>query len=224
MVTKKLSSKQRVLTVAIKMFLENGYKQTTMRELAKRANVNYGSLTFAFKSKENVVCQLLGYVFEYQFSKVKEFLKEKANDKILFYATEMALQINVAESSEHLREMYNVSYSMPNSSQVVFNTITTKLEDIFKEFLPQAEKKDFYELEIASAGVMRNFISVPCDVYFTMERKIKRLLETTFLIYRVPQSKIDEALNFVSTLNFEKLARETLKGMNSYIENRLIDC
>lgn len=224
MVTKKLSSKQRVLTVAIKMFLENGYKQTTMRELAKRANVNYGSLTFAFKSKENVVCQLLGYVFEYQFSKVKEILKEKANDKILFYATEMALQINVAESSEHLREMYNVSYSMPNSSQVVFNTITTKLEDIFKEFLPQAEKKDFYELEIASAGVMRNFISVPCDVYFTMERKIKRLLETTFLIYRVPQSKIDEALNFVSTLNFEKLARETLKGMNSYIENRLIDC
>lgn len=224
MVTKKLSSKQRVLIVAIKMFLENGYKQTTMRELAKRANVNYGSLTFAFKSKENVVCQLLGYVFEYQFSKVKEILKEKANDKILFYATEMALQINVAESSEHLREMYNVSYSMPNSSQVVFNTITTKLEDIFKEFLPQAEKKDFYELEIASAGVMRNFISVPCDVYFTMERKIKRLLETTFLIYRVPQSKIDEALNFVSTLNFEKLARETLKGMNSYIENRLIDC
>ena len=224
MVTKKLSSKQRVLIVAIKMFLENGYKQTTMRELAKRANVNYGSLTFAFKSKENVVCQLLGYVFEYQFSKVKEILKEKANDKILFYATEMALQINVAESSEHLREMYNVSYSMPNSSQVVFNTITTKLEDIFKEFLPQAEKKDFYELEIASAGVMRNFISVPCDVYFTMERKIKRLLETTFLIYRVPQSKIDEALNFVSTLNLEKLARETLKGMNSYIENRLIDC
>lgn len=224
MVTKKLSSKQRVLIVAIKMFLENGYKQTTMRELAKRANVNYGSLTFAFKSKENVVCQLLGYVFEYQFSKVKEILKEKANDKILFYATEMALQINVAESSEHLREMYNVSYSMPNSSQVVFNTITTKLEDIFKEFLPQAEKKDFYELEIASAGVMRNFISVPCDVYFTMERKIKRLLETTFLIYRVPQSKIDEALNFVSSLNFEKLARETLKGMNSYIENRLIDC
>ena len=93
-----------------------------------------------------------------------------------------------------MREMYNVSYSLFNSSQKVYDTITNKLEFIFKEHLPNLETKDFYELEIASAGIMRNFMSVPCDIYFTMEHKIRRFLETTFLIYRVDDKKFIKGL------------------------------
>ena len=93
--------------------------------------------------------------------------------------------------------MYIASYSMENSSQVIYNNLTKKQQRIFKEHLPALEQKDFYELEIAAAGIMRNFLTINCDKYFTIDRKISRFLETTFLIYRVSDEKIKEAAQLI---------------------------
>ena len=83
------------------------------------------------------------------------YTKEKNTDKVLAYIFESVLQLYIAESKEHIREMYSVSYSLMNSSKVIYKTITSKLMEVFKEHLPHLEEKDFYELEIASAGIMK---------------------------------------------------------------------
>ena len=136
-------NKSKILHTAAKSFLEKGYHQTTMNELAKNAGVSYGALFRIFSDKETILCELVKYVLERQFEASKEILKDQCDDKILFYAFETTLQLFMAESSEHMREMYNVSYSLPNSSNIIFSTITTKLEDIFKDHLPHLETKDF---------------------------------------------------------------------------------
>ena len=48
---------------------------------------------------------------------------------------------------------------------------------------------ELFELELASAGVTRSYMSVPCDMYFTMERKIRRYLSCCFRIYCVPEKE-----------------------------------
>lgn len=212
--------KSKILHTAAKLFLEKGYKNTTMNELAKESKVSYGALFRTFVDKEAVLCGLVEYVLEAQFEMSEKILKNN-EDKILFYAFETTLQLYLAESSEHMREMYNVSYSLFNSSQRVFNTITNKLEYIFKEHLPHLETKDFYELEIASAGIMRNFMSVPCNIYFTMERKIERFLETTFLVYRIDDKKIKEAIDFVSQFNFKEIVDQVLDSLLNYLEDKI---
>ena len=68
---------------------------------------------------------------------------------------------------------------------------------------------------------MRNFISVPCDMYFTMERKIKRFIETTFLIFRVKEEKIKEAIDFVLKFDFERIAKEVLDKFLESLENKI---
>lgn len=217
----KMSIKEKVLHTSAKLFFEKGYQESTLREIANKSGVNYGSLTFAFKSKENILSMLIAKVFEYQFEMTDKYLKDVTEDKILYYAFETTLQLHLAESSEHMREMYNVSYSLNNPSLEVFRTISNKLEYIFKDHLPHLEKKDFYELEIASAGIMRNFITVPCDVYFTMERKVRRFLETTFLIFRVGDKKIKEAIDFVLKFDFEKIASEVLDKFLESLESKI---
>lgn len=214
------TTKKKILNAAAKLFLTNGYENSTVKAIAQEAGVNLGSLTFAFKSKEALLCELVGHVFDAQFEATEKLLQGKTEDKILFYAAETTLQLCIAESSEHMREMYNVSYSLPNSAQVVYHKITGKLEHIFKEHLPHLATKDFFELEIASAGIMRNFMSVPCTIYFTMEDKIARFLETTFLVYRVSDEKIGEAVEFVSRFDFKKIADDVLKNMLNYLESK----
>lgn len=213
--------KAKVLRTAIKMFLDNGYQKTTMREIATKSKVNYGSLMFAFKTKEALVCELVGYVIDCQFEIVSNYLKDKTQNKIFQYAVESSLQLYIANTSEQMREMYIASYSMENSSQVIYSNVTKKMQSIFKNRLPDLEEKDFYELEIAAAGIMRNFLTIRCDKYFTIDRKINRFLETTFLIYRLTDDEINSAIDFVKKIDFEFLEKLTLTKILKYIESRI---
>ena len=219
-ITRGEANRSKILHAAAKLFLSQGYAESTVKEIAQEAGVNMGSLTFVFKNKENILCELVGFVLEGQFEATETLLKGITEDKVLFYAVETVMQLHMAESSEHMREMYAVSYSLPHSSQIIYRTITGKLEYIFKEYLPHLESKDFYEREIASGGIMRGFMTVPCDMYFTMERKVKSFLETTFLVYEVPKEKIQEAIEFVGRFDFKKIAQETMEKMLKYLESK----
>lgn len=205
--------RKRLLYSAAKLFLQKGYSMTTVKELAADAGTNTGVLMRTFGSKENILAILVKYVLNEQFNHTEELLKGKTNDKILFYAAETTLQLHIVESNEHIRELYCAAYSLPATTQIIQQTITGKLENLFKEHLPHLETKDFYELEIASGGIMRGFMTIPCDMYFTMERKIKRFLETTFLVYRVSDEKIKETIDFVSQFDFKQIAEKLVQEM-----------
>ena len=218
---KKGEKKKIILQTAARMFIENGYSKTTMNELAKNAGVTYGELFRVGRDKESLLCDLVGHVIECQFEKAQEVLKEITDDLILQYAFESVLQLYIAESSEHMREMYSVSYSLPHSAQVVYRTISQKLEQIFKDHLSDLEAKDFYELEIGVSGIMRSYLSVPCDMYFTMDRKVKRFLETTFLVYRLKDDKINGIIEFISRFEFSKYAEEVKQSLFDYLEDKI---
>lgn len=205
--------RKRLLHSAAKLFLQKGYSMTTVKELAADAGTNTGVLMRTFGSKENILAILVKYVIDEQFSLTEELLKGKTEDKILFYAAETILQLHIVESNEYIRELYGAAYSLPATTQIIQHTITGKLENIFKEHLPNLETKDFYELEIASGGIMRGFMTIPCDMYFTMDRKIKRFLETTFKLYDVPEKKIQETIEFVSQFDFKQIAEKLIKEM-----------
>lgn len=213
--------RNRILFSAAKLFLTQGYSNTSVREIAEAADLPTNTVFYEMKNKEEILSELVEYVLEGQFKATGKFIDGKTDDKILFYAAETTLQLYMAESSESVRELYAAAYSMPNSSAVIQHNITGKLEHIFKEHLPELETKDFYELEIASGGIMRGFMTIPCDMYFTIERKVSRFLETTFLVYRVPDKKIREAIEFVSQFDYPSLAASVINDMLESLNNKM---
>lgn len=214
------NTKSKILHAAAKLFLSIGFERATIVKIADTAGVSRGSVGFFFKDKEALLCELVAYVLEGQFEATKKLLCGVTDDKVLFYAAETVLQLHMAESSEHMREMYNVSYSMPNSASVIYRAITGKLEDIFGEYHPEWETRDFYEREISTAGIMRNHMSVPCDMYFTMERKIRIFIESTFLVLDLPRAKIEEATEFVLGFDWKPIADGVVDNMLRYLESK----
>ena len=212
--------KSKVLHASAKLFLEKGYADSTLREIAEKSGVKYGSLNFVFKGKENILGALVGLVLESQFEATEKLLEGKTDDKVFFYATETVLQLYIAESSEHMRELYSLSYSLRNPSDIIYNKITIKLSELFKERYPDFRPDDFYEKELASAGIMRNYLSRPCDIFFTMDRKVRAFLENTFLLFEISHEKIEQAIEFVAQFDFEKIAQEVIDNMFEYLESR----
>ena len=213
-------SRTLVLHSAIKMFIEKGYSNTKIHDISNECGVTYNEIYRMFVDKETLLSYLVDLVIEHQFEFADKFLKDKTEDKLFKYAFESVLQLYIAESSEHIREMYSVSYSLPHTSHKIYEFITEKLENVFKEYLPEYETKDFYELEIACAGIVRGFIIYPCNMYFTMDRKVSRLLKTILKIYEVPKERIEETIKFVNQFDMKNLAKEVLDTLFEYIINR----
>lgn len=215
---KNTDIRRNTLLAAAKLFIERGYTGATVRDIADAADVNVSAMVRTMKNKEHILYEMVQFVLDGQFKAAANLLRGVTDDKILFYAAETTLQLYMVESNENIRELYAVAYSLPHTSSLIMHTITAKLEHIFAEQLPNLETKDFFELEIASGGVMRSFMTVPCDMYFTMERKVRRFLEATFRIYQVPEEKIEEAIKFVSQFDYPTIAQNTINSMLSYLD------
>lgn len=213
--------KNKVLHTAAKLFIAQGYEKTSLRVLAKESRINYGSIMNAFENKENILCELVEFVIEGQFEITSEILKDITDDKILLYSVEAVLQLYIAESSEHMREMYNVSYSLPRTSEIIYKAITKKFQKIFGEYLKGYSVVDFYYLELAVAGIMRNYMSRPCDMFFTIDMKIKNFLEKALLLFKISDEKIKEVISFIKTLDFKSISDDAINNMLGYLEYRI---
>ena len=182
-----LLTQQKMLRAAVKLFLEKGYEGTTTAEIARAAGMTPSSFFRAFPSKEALLLELDKRMFSGQFALAEQH--SAAQDPVLLYAVETAIQLHIAELTESLRELYVTAYTLPSTSAYLYRSTAKRLEGIFGDYLPDAEAKDFYEMEIASTGMMRSFMAVPCDVYFTVERKIARFLECALKLYNVPPER-----------------------------------
>ncbi len=213
-------SRTLVLHSAIKLFIERGYSNTKIHDIANDCGVSYNEIYRMFTDKDTLLSNLVDLVIEHQFEFTKNYLKNKTDDKLLIYAFESILQLYIAESKEHIREMYSVSYSMPSTTHKIYDFFTSKLEETFKEYLPNYSTKEFFELEMASAGIMRSYIINPCNMYFTIDRKVERFLQATLRVYRVPEEKIEETISYITQFNMKEFAKEVLDTLFEYIINR----
>lgn len=210
--------KRRILNAAAKSFLEKGFTNTTVRSITTKMEISIGTFNSHFRTKEDVLCELVAFVLDQQFSTSEGLIAGKTDDKLLLYAVETVLQLHIVEMDENLRDLYSAAYSMPKTSALIQQKATGKMKYIFREYLPELETKDFYILEIATGGIMRGFMTVPCSIWFTMEQKTEAFLKNAFHLYDVTPEKIQEAVDFVKQFDFDRIAKETISGILQYLD------
>lgn len=219
----EMSTRDKVLYAAATLFWEKGYEKTTMVEVAARAGVNRGSVFFAVKNKENLLCILVSYVLERTFSS-SHLIVGEIHDPVLSFTVEAALQLYMAESREEVREMAAVAYTLPTTSDLIYRKTAKRLSELFGAYNPDWEERDFFEREIASGSIMRGYMARPCDLYFTMERKMRVFLETTLAIYNVPKEKTEEAVSFLSGFDFEDIAGRAIRKLLDVLKVEKVTC
>ena len=200
-----LLTRRKILSASVKVFLEKGYERATAKEIAELAGVATGAPFLLFGNKEGVLLELVKQMFAGQFD-TAEKLAGPGADSLLLYAVETGLQLHITELSEPLRELYVTAYTLPTTSDYIYEQMVPRLERIFAPYLPQLEHKDFYELEVASAGVTRSFMSKPCDLYFTMERKLRRYLSCCYKLYEVPVDRYLPVIGQVQEMDLRTVA------------------
>ena len=206
----KEGSKRRILSVCVKLFIEKGFKKTTNAEILELADVTSSTFYNIFKTKDGVLLELTEFMFENQFG-ISEKLVGEGASPIMVYAAETALQLTLTELNENLREIYVEAYSQPHIAEYIYQNTTNQLYKIFNSYMPNCSLSDFYELEIGSAGIMRGYMSRPCDKYFTIEKKLERFIRMSLSAYNVPKEEQDKAVAYVLESDIISTANAVMK-------------
>lgn len=209
---KGILRRNKMLHVAIQLFLQNGYEKTTTAAIAKGAGMTPSSFFAAFESKEALLLILVKAMFSNQFERANQF-SAAAQDPVLLYSIETSLQLYIAELSEPLREVYVQAYSLPSTSEFIYDSMAPRLQKLFSQYLPEAELKDFYEMDIASAGIMRSYMAKKCDKYFTLEHKLRRFLQSSLTLYSVPKQVQAQITERILGMDLQTYAEQVIQKM-----------
>ena len=60
--------KRRILMVCVQMFIEKGFKATTMMDIIRESDVSSGTFQNIFKTKDGVLFELIDFMFTNQFA------------------------------------------------------------------------------------------------------------------------------------------------------------
>lgn len=209
--------KKRILSVCVQMFIEKGYKQTTMLDILKESDVSAGTFQNIFHTKDGVLLELIEFMFNNQFSMARNFLSESTSIEIL-YAIETAIQLTIVELNENLREIYLEAYTQPKLIEYINQKTSSELAKIFLKYNLNWTESDFYEVEIATSGIMRSFMAKKCDKYFTLNKKINLFLKIAFDVYHVSEAKQIEAIEYISKIDMIETSNKIMKKLFSMLE------
>ena len=207
-----LPAKKRILTVCVKLFLEQGYKKTTVAEIVHKAAVSNSIFQNIFRAKDGVLTELAEFMFSNQFSMARD-VTGKQLPPAYVYAAETAIQMTLTELNENLREIYVESYTHSEVSEFIFRATARELYRIFGPYQPELTEEDFYTLELGSAGLMRGYMVRPCDGTLTLEKKLRMFLTLSLRGYKVPEEEVQQILRFVEGLDIRTVAEQVMQKL-----------
>ena len=207
-----LQTEKRILQACVRLFLENGYHQTTMTHILKEAQVSSSSFQNLFHSKDGVLLELVDFMFENQFGMARSVAGAEL-PPVYVYAAETALQITLTELNENLRQIYLEAYTQQRLLDYIQRATAKELHRIFGPYQPGLTEQDYYELELGTAGLMRGYMANPCTADFPLERKLEKFLTLALRGYKVPEEEVQQVLAFLGGLDIRGIAQKVMEEL-----------
>lgn len=208
----KEESRKKILSACVRLFWVQGFHKTPPKQILQEAGVSAGTFYNLYKSKAGVLMELTDFMFSQQFG-IAGKLSAGGASPALVYALETSIQLALTELNENLREIYIEVYTQPDILERIRQKTTAELQRIFGPYLPECSASDFYEMDIGTAAIMRGYMERPCDLYFTLERKIECFLRMTLTVYHVPEAQISEILQTIAALDIRTIADSVMQRL-----------
>lgn len=205
-------TKRKILTVCVRLFLEQGYKNTTVSQIVDEAGVARGSYLNLFPTKDRILLELTETMFGGQFGVARSIADSKL-PPVYAYAVETAIQLTLTELNENLREIYIEAYTQKEASEFIFRETAKELYQIFGPYQPELTARDFYDMEIGSASIMRGYMAHPCDEELTLEKKLRLFLTMSLRAYNVPKEETEQAIRFVEGLDIRTISEQVMQAL-----------
>ncbi len=210
-------SEKKIIASAVKLFLANGYSNTTLKMISADCGLRQGTIAYHYHTKEDMLFHLIQELMEYH-SDVIEGTAEETEDKMFSYAMEIAVQIALCETNKKAWDIYYSAYSHPNTFEHIKNWGAKKNYMLFKERLPHWSESDFRNIENITSGMELSALTAPCDRYYTLKDKIRITIDSMLKIYEIPKEEREKVLEKIENFDCEKIGNELFEKFVSRLK------
>lgn len=214
--SKKESTKDKIIRVSTRMFLDNGYSATTVQTVSRELGISKGNFTFYFRSKDDVLAELVEMLCDFQ-RELMEYETGEGISSLLSICLELMSMAAACEESEVAKDFFISAYQSPKCLEIIHNNDTARAKEVFAEYCSDWTDEQFREAEILVAGIEHATLNA-IDKNVSLETRISGALNAIMTIYNVPEDirriKIDKVL----AMDYRSIGKRIFKEFKEYVE------
>lgn len=168
----KEESKKNIIEAAKEEFLDKGFKEASMRSIAKKSNMTVGNLYRYFKNKNDIIM----YIVSNTLGELDNYIQFLTNNKISLQSDSFDLKlnfddikkllINISDSLVDIYSRYTIEFKIlmlhSDLNSSINDWLTNLISSLISQNLSLNEKKDY----------VNNLASVYADSIFEGVKKI----------------------------------------------------
>ena len=206
-----------IMQLAAKHFVEDGYSNTSMKQIAKELDVSPGNVTFYFPSKEHMLAVLVDELYDFQKLVTEQTAKE-GTSSLLAYCLELTVMAAACSESYVARDLYTSAYVSPMTLELVRKYDTEKTRAVFGEFRPDWDYSEWRATENIVSGIEYATITTR-EENTPLEKQIEKTLDSIMFLYGVPEEIRQRKIEKVLSVDYRALGRRIMGDFIAYIEN-----
>ena len=190
----KLTIERRVVEVSQKLFLENGYSKTTIKDITEKAGITTGSLYHFFGDKEEILRHITKDMFDAAAAMADE-IGGGTGRPWLRFALEIGMQFYFVLAHKPVAELYLTAHQSGNIGRLILQSAQSRNQAIFQTVLPHLTSDDYFVMSLAVKGIVHSFVQ---EVVHSKKKPdpglISRAVEMTLLIFQIPKNEMTNTI------------------------------
>lgn len=214
---KTLEVKRKILSVCVRLFIEQGYHATTIKQIADELKISMSTFQHIFHTKDALLYELVQVMFHGQFKAARNYTPEHLSP-IYVYAVETSIQLALTEANENIRQIYIEAYESDESLEYIHQNLALELYKTFGKNFPDSSVRDFYAIDIGTSSILRAYMAKRCTLHFDFDQKLEQFLSLTLRAYRATESEIEKVVKYVQSLDIIDMAETVLHNLFNELE------
>lgn len=208
-------TKLEIIRYATKKMLETGYTNTQVRAIAKELNMSPGNLTFHYRTKEDMLAELVELLCDFQW----KMIEEEANDglrSIMAICLELTAMAAICDTNAAAKDFYLSTYSSPMCLEIIRKNDTARAKEVFAQYCPDWTDEQFAEAEVLVSGIEYATLMTVGDPV-SLETRIAGALNGILQIYNLPEETRRVKIRRVLAMDYRAIAERMLTELKQFV-------
>ena len=208
--------RNKIIKISRRLFLDQGYENTTVRQILKKAGLSTGSLYHFFKNKEEILLFSLKDAL-LEISSLTDGMAVKYNEPVLRYALGIALGTSEIFKYKPLFNFYDAIYKNESAENFMVDLKVTRMKTLLKELNLHFTDNEVHTRILAIHGATRALMlaKINNQLSASLEEIYSLIIKIALSEFNVPKKQIEKILKLTrKIIQAETLSRDLAGKLN----------
>ena len=208
--------RSKIIKISRRLFLEQGYENTTVRQILKKAGLSTGSLYHFFKNKEEILLFSLKDAL-LEISSLTDGMAVKYNEPVLRYALGIALGTSEIFKYKPLFNFYDAIYKNESAENFMVNLKVTRMKNLLNELNLHFTDNEIHTRILAIHGATRALMlaKINNQLSASLEEIYSLIIKIALSEFNIPKKQIEKILKLTrKIIQAETLSRDLAEKLN----------